>query len=112
MADAQIRFYLDEHVARAVALGLRRRGIDVLTVQEAGLTGESDLSHLALAAVQGRVIFTQDDDFLRLHAQGIPHAGIVYAQRRIPAGDVIRGLVLISNVLTPDEMRNHVEFLA
>ena len=68
MADAQISFYLDEHVARAVALGLRQRGIEVLTVQEAGLTGESDLSHLALAAAQGRVIFTQDDDFLRLHA--------------------------------------------
>jgi len=42
MVDPQIRFYLDEHVARAVALGPRRRGIDVLTVQEAGLAGEND----------------------------------------------------------------------
>ena len=75
------------------------------------MAGESDLSHLALAAAQGRVIFTQDDDFLRLHAQGVSHAGIVYAHRRMPVGDVIRGLVLISNVLAPDEMCNHVEFL-
>jgi hypothetical protein len=44
MAEQRISFYLDEHVARAVALGLRRRGIDVLTVQEAGSAGESDRS--------------------------------------------------------------------
>ena len=111
MADPQIRFYLDEQVARAVALGLRRRGIDILTVQEAGLAGESDLRHLALATAQGRVIFTQNADFLRLHAQGVSHAGIVYAHRRMPVGDVIQGLVLISKILVPDEMRNHVEFL-
>jgi hypothetical protein len=111
MADPRISFYLDEHDARAVALGLRRRGIDVLTVQEAGLAGESDRGHLTLATAQGRVIFTQDDDFLRLHAQGIPHAGIIYGHRRMPVGDVIRGLVIISHVLSPDEMRDHVEFL-
>jgi hypothetical protein len=111
MAEQRISFYLDEHVARAVALGLRRRGIDVLTVQEAGLAGESDRGHLAFAAAQGRVTFTQDDDFLRLHALGVSHTGIIYGPRRMSVGDVIRGLVLISNVLTPDEMRNHVEFL-
>jgi hypothetical protein len=111
MAERRIGFYLDEHVARAVAIGLRRRGIDVLTVQEAGLAGESDQNHLAFADAQGRVTFTQDEDFLRLHAQGITHSGIIYGSRRMAVGDVIRGLMLISNVLTPDEMRNHVEFL-
>ena len=111
MVEQRISFYLDEHVARAVALGLRRRGIDILTVQEAGLAGQSDRSHLAFAAAQGRVTVTQDDDFLRLHAEGALPAGIIYAHRRMPVGEVIRGLVLISNVLTPAEMLNHVEFL-
>lgn len=32
----QISFYLDEHIHRAVADGLRHRGVNVLTVQEAG----------------------------------------------------------------------------
>ena len=31
----KIRFYLDEHVPKVVAKGLRRRGVDVLTVVEA-----------------------------------------------------------------------------
>lgn len=30
-----VRFYMDEHVSRAVTVGLRRRGLDVLTVQGA-----------------------------------------------------------------------------
>ena len=42
---AVIRYYLDEHVAEAVATGLRSRGIDVLTLSEAGMLGASDKEH-------------------------------------------------------------------
>ena len=66
----KIRFYLDEHVARAVVRGLRQRGVDVLTVPEAATLGASDEEHLRLAKSEGRTVFTQDDDFLRLHARG------------------------------------------
>ena len=55
----EIRFYTDEHVAYAVARGLRRRGVDVVTSQEARMLGASDEEQLALAASQGRVIITQ-----------------------------------------------------
>lgn len=68
-----IRFHLDENVSNVIADGLRRRGIDVTTTPEQGLIASSDEVQLAFASSQGRVIFTQDDDFLRLH-----HAGIVY----------------------------------
>ena len=76
---ARIRFYTDEQVARAVVRGLRRRGVDVLTVPEAGTLGVSDAEQLHRARDEERVIFTQDDDFLRLAAEGANHAGIVYA---------------------------------
>ncbi len=52
----KIRFYLDEHVPRAVATGLRMRGIDVLTAQEAGLLEAPDADHLTLAMHQGRTV--------------------------------------------------------
>ena len=106
-----IKFYTDEHVARSVAAGLRRRGLDVLTVPEAGTFGASDLEHLKLAASLGRAIFTQDDDFLRLHDQGLRHDGIVYAPQQTSIGDIIRGLMLIYHVLSPEDMQNHVEFI-
>ncbi|MFN8453831.1 MAG: DUF5615 family PIN-like protein [Anaerolineae bacterium] len=107
----KIRFYTDEHVPMAIVTGLRRRGVDVLTTQEAKMLGASDVAHLALATDQGRVIFTQDDDFLRLHATGINHSGIVYAHQRTPVGEVIRGLMLIYQVLDITDMERHVEFL-
>ena len=106
-----VRFYADEQVARAVVRGLRQRGVDVLTVAEAGLLGAPDEKHLALARTQGRVIFTQDDDFLRLHAAGLEHAGIVYAVQGARIGDIIRGLMLIHDLLEAEAMVGHVEFL-
>jgi predicted nuclease of predicted toxin-antitoxin system len=78
----KIKFYTDEHVAKAVVRGLRQRGVEALTVLEAGMLGASDEEHLKRARNEDRVIFTQDDDFLRLHAAGADHAGIVYASQQ------------------------------
>jgi predicted nuclease of predicted toxin-antitoxin system len=106
----EVKFYTDEHVSKAVVKGLRQRGADVLTVPEAGMMGASDPEHLERAARDGRVFFTQDDDFLRLAAAS-PHAGIVYARQQTPIGEVIRGLMLIHQVLSAEEMHGHIEFL-
>ena len=76
-----VKFYTDEHAARAVVRGLRHRGVDVLTVPEAGLLGASDEEHLERARAEGRVVFTQDEDSLRLLAVGAAHAGIAYEAR-------------------------------
>ena len=110
MAD-RVRFYMDEHVPRAVTAGLRRRGVDVMTAQEAGLHPAADEKHLAFALQEGRVIFTQDADFLRLHAAGVPHGGIVYVHQQTPVGHIVRGLMLIHDLLVAEDMTNHVEFL-
>lgn len=106
-----ISFYTDEHVSRAVIQGLRHRGIDVLTVPEAGLMGARDEEHLARARQDGRVIFTQDDDFLRLAAAGVSHSGIVYARQHTSVREILRGLRLIYEVLDPEDMVGHIEFL-
>ncbi len=107
----RIQFYLDEHVPRAVTEGLRRRGVDVLTAREAGMLQAKDEQHLAFALSEGRVIVTQDADFLRLHAAGRPHAGIVYVPQQTAVGTIVRGLMLIYDILSPEDMANHVEFL-
>lgn len=61
-----IRFHLDENVNSTIARGLRQRGIDVSTTQEADLLGVSDIEQLAYAIREGRVIFTEDADFWSL----------------------------------------------
>lgn len=107
-----IRFHLDEPVAGAVALGLRARSIDVTTARDVGLAGASDDEQLAFAVTHGRVLVTHDADFLRLHAEGRSHAGIVFChQRTATVGGLIRGLALIHAILSAGDMTNHVEFL-
>jgi predicted nuclease of predicted toxin-antitoxin system len=107
-----IRFHLDEHVDPAVAGGLRRRGIEVTTTADAGLSGEDDPVHIAFANSQQRVICTSDSDFLRLHGENIAHPGIAYYhQQERSVGELIRALELLWEVLEPDEMRNRVEFM-
>ena len=102
---------MDEQVSKAVVLGLRRRGVDVLTVPEAGTLGASDADQLQRAGEEGRVIVTQDDDFLRLAAAGSRHSGIVFASQENTIGEIIRGLMMIHQVLEADEMMGHVEYL-
>jgi len=108
---AKVRFYMDEHVPKAVVRGLRQRGVDVTTVAEAGAMGAPDVDHLRSAQRQGRTIFTQDDDFLRLAACGEPHAGIVYAPQHTSIRAMIQGLTLIHSVLDAEEIAGQIEFL-
>ncbi len=107
----RIRYYMDEHVAKAVIRGLRQRGVDVMTVVDADMLGAKDQEHLNFAFRECRVIFTQDDDFLQLAAKGHPHAGIVYSPQHTSVREIIQGLMLIYQVLEPKEMANHCEFL-
>jgi hypothetical protein len=107
----RISFYLDEHIHGAVAEGLRRRGVNVLTVSEAGRNGLSDREQLAFALVERHVMVTMDSDFLALADQGMPHAGVAYANPRRSVGDLISALMLIFDVLTQEEMQNQVEYI-
>ncbi|HVO70090.1 MAG TPA: DUF5615 family PIN-like protein [Aggregatilineaceae bacterium] len=77
-----IRFCADTHIARAVTDQLRAKGVDIVRCEEVGLAEADDVEHLDYAAREGRVIVTQDKDFLRLHSvwqsEGKVHSGIMY----------------------------------
>lgn len=108
---AAVRYYLDEHVAEAVATGLRNRGVDVLTLSEAGMLGASDREHFSYAYEEERVLVTYDDDFLRLADQTEEHAGVAFAPQGRSIGELVRGLTLIAEEMEAEEMEGHVEFL-
>ena len=106
-----IRFHLDENVDHAVASGLRLRVVDVTTTSDARLIAASDPEHIAFALKENRVIFTQDQDFLRYHRAGEEHAGIVYAKQGAHTiGAIVRFLCFLSDCLEPEDMRGQLEF--
>jgi hypothetical protein len=108
---AKIKYYMDEHVPLAVTLGLQRRGVDVLTVQDAELISADDIVQLQYAFDNQRVVVSQDTDFLVLHSQGHSHAGIVYAPQQTPVGELVRMLLLIYEVINSEEIAGKLEFI-
>jgi len=111
-----LTFYLDHHVPAAVAVGLRQLNVDVLTAHEDGRADWDDDQLLERATELGRVVFTQDRDFLVLAAKwqesGRGFAGMVYGhQLRVTIGGVVHDLALMASVAGPEYLRNRVEFL-
>ena len=92
-----IKFYTDTHIAKAVAVQLRNRGIDVIRCEEVGLAKADDENHLEYAASERRVVITNDEDFLILHAEwsnkGKLHAGIMFCQAHLQ-GDGAIGVIV------------------
>lgn len=108
----RVRFHLDEHIASGVAAGLRRRSIDVTCAFDVGMSAQPDEKQLSFATEAGRVLVTQDADFLRLHQIGAVHAGVAYVrQGSLSIGEMIRRLVLIHDLISAEEMLGRVEYL-
>jgi hypothetical protein len=111
-----IPFYMDEHIPKAITLGLRIRGVDVLTAQEDGKEGNSDTELLDRACTLRRVLFTFDDDLLSeatgRQKAGKPFCGVVYAHPlQCSIGKCISDLHVIGQAGEPQDMENRVEFL-
>jgi predicted nuclease of predicted toxin-antitoxin system len=96
-----IKFYTDTHIARAIAVQARRRGVSVIRCEEVGMAEAKDVEHLEYATAERCVMISADEDFAILHAEwqvsGKPHTGIIYVQ---PARKDDIGMVV-----------DHLEFL-
>jgi ADP-ribosylglycohydrolase len=91
-----LQFLMDHHVARAITLGLRLRGVNVLTAYEDGSHEISDPELLDRATDLGRVLFSQDDDLLmgrpyNKPEQQQPYDRAVLALQGLAVGDALGG---------------------
>ena len=115
----KLSLYLDEDT-RSFGLytALQSKGVDVVTVLEAGLMGRSDEEQLDWATAQGRAVCSFNrGDFFRLHteylAQGRTHAGIILAQQQqYSIGEQTRRLLNLIAAKSAEQMRDQVEFLS
>ena len=108
MAQIRIRFYIDENLSPEIFTQLRMHGVDVIR----GPLGADDPVHLERATGMGRVVCTADDDFIKLAAQGIEHAGIIWGEQADHSiGDWVRYLRLVHAAQSAEEMTNTINYV-
>src|SRR5687768_6843706 len=68
MADAPLRFLIDNAISPGFADQIRSRGVDAIHVRDIGMAAADDLSILLRAAKEGRIAVSLDSDFSMLAA--------------------------------------------
>ncbi len=108
-----MKIYADENIERSIVEGLRRRRIDVVSARELGYLRKPDEFHIKKASELKAVTLTHDIDFLRIAGRAdVDHSGIIFSHsKNVSIGQCIRMVELITNVLTDEDMENHIEFL-
>ncbi len=111
-----IKFYMDQHIPRAITNGLRLRGVDILTTQEDGTEDAIDTVLLDRATELARVLFTFDDDLLveaaHRHRLNKRFSGLIYAKLQdVSIGKCIRDLEIIATAGEPEELSDFVVYL-
>jgi predicted nuclease of predicted toxin-antitoxin system len=113
-----IRFAADENFNHTITRGLLRRrpDLDVVRVQDAGLSGAEDESVLEWAASEGRMLLTQDAKtvtkfaFDRVRA-GKPMPGVIEIRRKVPIAVAIEELLVIVECSEADEWEGQVLYV-
>ncbi len=113
---AGLKIYTDENVDVRIVEGLRQKGVNAFSAIEKGMTGVSDVEHFYYASEIQAVIFTHDHHFLEiaktLFKDGKDHWGVIFVEmNRLSVGECIKRLALYAEILSPQEMRNQIEFL-
>ncbi len=113
-----LRLAADENLNGDIVRGLIRRNpdIDIVRVQDVGLTGADDPTVLDWAARENRVVITHDISTLAKHAFDRAVAGSkmpgVFAVRSVaPVGTTIDDLILLAECSHEGEWEGQVRFL-
>jgi hypothetical protein len=112
-----LKLVSDENFNGDILRGLYRRrpDLDVVRVQDVGLSATPDPDILEWAAVEGRILLTHDRDtipsfaYSRVKAgQAMP--GVFLVNDLMPTGQAIDEILLAVDCLTPEECENVVKF--
>jgi hypothetical protein len=111
-----VALYADENVSGPIIDGLHRRNIDLLTTIANGRAALEDELLLVRATALGRVLLTQDQDFLtigrRWLREGRSFAGLIYApQVGLTIGGAVEYLEAFALAMEPSECRNQTFFV-
>jgi hypothetical protein len=108
----------DENFNNSIVRGLRRRNpdLDLVRVQDAGLSSAADPVVLEWAAQEERVLLTHDVTTITRYAydrirQGKPMPGVFEVSRDVPIRIAIEDILLLAECSLEDEWEGQVRYL-
>ena len=108
----------DENFNNDIVRGVRRRNstLDIVRVQDVGLSGALDPAILNWAAQHGRVILTHDVSTMTRHAYdrvvgGKAMPGVFEVNRRVPIGVAIEEILILVECSLLGEWEGQVRYL-
>lgn len=95
---------------------LRQPALDLVRLQDVGLSGAEDTVVLAWAAQEGRVLLTHDVSTITRYAYeriqaGQPMTGVFEVSRDLPIGRAIEEILLLAQCSLEGEWQGQVRYL-
>ena len=113
-----LKLLADENFDNTIVRGLlrRRSSIDIVRVQDVGLSGEDDPIVLAWAANEGRVLLTHDVATITRFAyervtQSLPMPGVVEVSTDAQIGQIIEDILIILDCTKIGELEGQIQYL-
>jgi len=113
-----LRLAADENFNSDIVRGLLRRkpDVEIVRLQDVGLSGTDDRTVLEWCAREGRVLLTHDVATLTWHAYervraGQPMPGVFEITRRVPMGRAIEDLLLLVECSAEGEWEGQIRYL-
>ncbi len=113
-----LRLITDENFDGRIVRGLllRKPDLDLVRVQDSGLSGADDAEVLQSASEQRRVLFTHDRKTVPRHAwerveAGLPMSGVFVAGAELPIPQVITDILLLAECSQDGEWDGQVRYL-
>lgn len=113
-----LRYAADENFNNDIVWGLLRRNpsLDIVRIQDAGLTSADDPTVLDWAAETGRILLTHDVKTITRYAYervalGQEMPGVIEVNQLVSAGSAIDDLLLLAEASTEGEWQGQVLYL-
>jgi predicted nuclease of predicted toxin-antitoxin system len=113
-----MKLLADENFDNNIIRGLLRRNpdIDIVRVQDVGLSGKDDPTIVEWAAQENRILLTHDVATITLYAYDRvvkykPMPGVIEIASNAPIGKVIEDLLLLLSCSLDGELEGQIQYL-
>ncbi len=113
-----LRLAADENFNNNIVRGLLRREpeLDIVRVQDVGLSGADDPTILEWAAQERRILLTHDVSTVTKYAyeriqDGLAMSGVFQVSRTVPIGRAIEDILLLAECSLDGEWEGQVRYL-